>query len=204
MQSSTPRLLFSVEYFLRVSAWLLALSSEVFFGWAIKLLQEYANYYVLAIFLATLLCICVRYMGAFPVMRDLQELCFYDVLVQIYGLVLFATNTSFASYLIAAIAVYLLKFIRLVWWGKNLEGELLAQWPVFGILGLFSKDRIEEKISNRQRIVVYGTIVLTVIAAFFVWLFFQKIEAAFMHFAGVINIDKTYRIRYSKAGRATY
>lgn len=190
MQSNNVRPLNSVEYFLRVSAWLLALSAEEFMGAFLKLqvVQGHANHYGVLIALTAVLCIGVQYLGPFPVVRDLQELCFYDVLVQMYGLAIYLAGVSYSSYLVLAIAVYLLKFIRLIWWGRNLEGELLCEWPIFGVVGLFAKDRINEAIAPKQRAWIYATIGLTIVAAYFVWLLFTQVPHIWFIFLGILPV----------------
>lgn len=188
MQSTSRRPLVAVEYFLRVAVWLFAVSTEFLCGTVLTWVNGYVNSYTVGIAVTIIWFAGIRRLGQFPIIRDLSDLYLYDILVQIYGLILHLTGTSISSYLVAAIAVYLLKFIRLVWWGKNIEGDLLSEWPKFGLIGCFSKKRIEENITRRHRNAVYGMIALAVLASYFIWLSFVQMPANFMFFAGIVGV----------------
>lgn len=190
MQNSNVRPLISVEYLLRISAWILALGTEAGGAALLQLgvVKSNMNFYGVGIAFTALICIAARYMGPFAVIRDFEELCVYDLLVQVYGLALHLFGVSYSSYLILTIAVYLLKVVRLLWWGKNLEGELLCEWPVFGVLGFFAKGRINESISEMHRITIYASIALSIVAAYFVWLFFTQVPQNWFFFLGILPV----------------
>ena len=188
MQRGNASPLLAIEYLLRVSGWVFAISAEAVGNRILGFLQGYTNYYGILIALAAIICLAIQLLGDFPVIRDLQELCLYDLFVQIYGLGLSLAGISSASFLIAAIAIYLLKFIRVMWWGRNLNGELISQWPVFGIIGYFDKKRVQEPISAKQRAAIFATIALTFVAALFIWLFFERVPTFVMYVVVVVCI----------------
>ena len=166
MYQNKKRNLNSVEYLLRSSGWLVFLNAEGVAGPFLKFTSGYLDYYGVAIFLAALLVIALHRLGPSPLIRDLKEICLYDVLIQIYGLILHLMHFDANSYWVLATAIPLLKFIRVIWWGKNLDGDLLAAWPTFGFVGFFDKAKVAEPISRSQQIVIYGTCGAALLTAF--------------------------------------
>ncbi|MEN9867677.1 MAG: hypothetical protein RL748_3267 [Pseudomonadota bacterium] len=161
-----------VEYLLRVCALLIFLCAENLTARPLHWLGNFWNYYGCAILFAIVLVVAFRCLGNSQLIRDLQEICLYDVFVQIYGFFA-APGTQYGWYLILANAVLLLKFLRLAWFGRNQAGQLQAGWPVFGILGYFDKHRLVEETGLQQKIGIYCACAFTLVVAYILSFFFK-------------------------------
>lgn len=130
-----------VEVIQRLSAGLLIFA----YGWlAGKILAATGialHYYFLAIFLNIGFIFLIRQLGTSPLVRDLQEICFYDVLIAILGLVLQRLGQPDTWFWAASASVAMARLARLLWWrvDKPAASETQYAWPVFGLLGLFSR-----------------------------------------------------------------
>lgn len=175
MTKPVGRNLVEVEFTQKLGAGILFL---IYGRIAAIILDTSANamiYYGLAITFALLQLFLVRCIGKTPLIRDLEEICLYDVFVAIYGYAIHLMGFKQHSFWILAAAVAFLMFIRLVWCGKNTQGELLAAWPVFGLLGLMRKNRYSEPMSARQKIGIYCACVIAIIIPASSWLLFEII-----------------------------
>jgi signal transduction histidine kinase len=92
--------------------------------------------------------LCIASMAIFAVtlyfsdnllMRDIRELCFYDVIVQLIGLFLHLHHQAPTLFEILCYVVLLLKVGRLLWFFKTPDGIELCGWPIFGFVGLCYK-----------------------------------------------------------------
>lgn len=178
----------AVEYLLRISGWLLFINAEKVAASILKLSVEHINYYVVIISLTLGLLLSLRLLGTAPLIRDLQEICFYDVVVACYGLATHLLGKGNGSYLIFANAVLMLKFLRLIWWGRNLEGDLITGWPTFGFIGFFNKDEHKNNISKSGRISIYLACLGSICLAFIGSLFFKEFPAEILHFISLIAV----------------
>lgn len=86
--------------------------------------------------------------------RDIQELCFYDILAQCYVIYLFSLHGTKADktwYYAIIMGIALLKFVRLFWLGRSPDSGAYTSWPVFGVVGCFYallNKRIENEITR--------------------------------------------------------
>jgi signal transduction histidine kinase len=71
--------------------------------------------------------------------RDIRELCFYDIVVQCIGLALYFYWSCPPLHIALSLAVFILKFGRLLWPYMKDDGSALVGWPVFGPLGYLRK-----------------------------------------------------------------
>lgn len=105
---------------------------ELFSHLALRNAPQNESFYLRAIFVALLLYGLFMRFGNSDLVRDLREICLYDVLVQIFGLLWFALgNLSFVTQILAG-TVLVLKVVRLFWPAAMPDG---GRWPVFGVLG---------------------------------------------------------------------
>mgnify|MGYP001558188998 CR=1 FL=1 len=105
---------------------------ELFSHLALRNAPQNESFYLRAIFVALLLYGLFMRFGNSHLVRDLKEICLYDVLVQIFGLLWFALgNRSYVTQILAG-TVLVLKVVRLFWPATMHDG---GRWPVFGVLG---------------------------------------------------------------------
>ncbi len=181
MTISPKRNLLAVEYLLRISCGLAFLNLEKIGATILKMTAERWDYYGVQIALSAAIVIAMHQLGKSALIRDIKEICFYDLIVQIYGLIQFIMAWPVEIYMVLANAVLILKFLRLVWWGRTTDGELLAAWPVFGALGYFAKDSNELDISRKQKISIYLSCLGTLAVSFVSWWFFDTFPMIIVH-----------------------
>ena len=105
---------------------------ELFSHLALRNAPQNESFYLRAIFVALLLYGLFMRFGNSDLVQDLKEICLYDVLVQIFGLLWFALgNQSYVTQILAG-TVLVLKVARLFWPASLPDG---GRWPVFGVLG---------------------------------------------------------------------
>ncbi|MEN9865879.1 MAG: hypothetical protein RL748_1469, partial [Pseudomonadota bacterium] len=165
MTTPSYKKLFSLEIQLRTIAAILFLITEKIAGKLLRVPETALGYYTLAFLCALILLCLVRRIGDSPMVHDLEEICFYDVLLAPLGLFMQQIGQSDYLFFVLADAIVLLKIIRLIWWGKNQQGELAASWPVFGILGFFRKNRFIEDLSLNHKKMVYLACGLSIVVA---------------------------------------
>ncbi len=178
----------AVEYLLRSSGWLIFISAEKVAGTILRYTPADMKYYLFAIFLTLCLLGAMRRLGESLLILDLKELCLYDFFVQCYGLLLNRLVYSYDSYLILANAVLLLKFVRLIWWARNNEGDFIAGWPVFGLLGFFNRDRNRQQMASGQRLAIYVVCAIAPVVTYFIADFTEIIPAAILHVLTLIVV----------------
>ncbi len=188
MQADSKRHLIAVEYLMRVSAGLVFVNAERLVGTFLKLTPEDVQYYLITMALTIVLPLALLRMGKMPLIRDLQDICIFDFLVQCYGLLLFLNDVPKATYWIMANGVWLLKFVRVLWWGKNQDGELLFSWPVFGVLGYFSKNRNQEHLAAGQKLAIYASCLVPFAIAYWGWRFWGAFPAELVHAMTLIAV----------------
>jgi signal transduction histidine kinase len=157
----------------RISAALLFVAAERVAGVIFNLVGRALAYYLLAICLAGLSIWLVRRLGDTPLLRDLQEISFYDVLVGILGLALQQAGKPAAVFWVLSAAVGYLRVARLLWWRRNAEGELQLAWPVFGLLGLLifrAQSRVQDDYPVAEKGWVFACCGLAVLIPTGLWL----------------------------------
>ncbi len=105
-------------------------------------------------------------------MRDMQEIFLYDILVQLYGA--WSTWMEYGSYFphLLVNVVLLLKLSRILWVDTNSDFGDDKGWPIFGLLGLYTKLKnkkpaIEKSAFDRRRDrLIYLNIAASFLVAF--------------------------------------
>jgi signal transduction histidine kinase len=101
-------------------------------------------------------------LGKNPVLRDIQEICLYDVLAQIIGGGLHWFGISNSYFLMLTNAIIILKVVRLCWRSSATADAPDGEWPTFGLLGLWRHRHAHPvAYSALQKGVVYAAILLT-------------------------------------------
>lgn len=140
MGRSAIKPLIEVEVIQRLSAGLLFFGYGRFAGELLRVTSGPVHYYVLVICINVGLILMLRFLGTSPLVRDLQEICFYDVLVAILGWVMHWRGQPDTVFWVAAASVDVARYLRLLWWRVDMaaNSEIQYAWPVFGLLGLVS------------------------------------------------------------------
>ncbi len=129
----------AIEVVARALLWFFFFVVEVAQITLIKKEDQPFYFYLIAIVTSIIIFVAVVRLGRSALIHDMSEICFYDILVQIFGLCLALSYSSPKWHVILANAIVILKYARLVWWSKTKDGEALVGWPVFGLLGFFGK-----------------------------------------------------------------
>jgi signal transduction histidine kinase len=172
----------------RISAALLFITFEQVAGNVLRITNTALPYYLLSISLAMVLVVLVRRLGDTPFLRDLQEICFYDVLVGIFGLCVNQPDQKPVAFWILSSAVAYLKIVRILWVGRNAQGEIYASWPVFGLLGLMGKGWQPVAYPMKAKFKVYLACAVAIITPICIWLVLGRIDSTFYALAIVVSL----------------
>jgi signal transduction histidine kinase len=126
----------SIEVVYAALIWIALFELDLLAGFVLKPVPQSIEYYHIALGLTVIGCLVIPALGAKPIVHDIQEICFYDVLVQVFGVMTFVPGQTPTTYLIMAKMVIILKLLRLLWPMMRIFGNLPAHWPVFGLLGI--------------------------------------------------------------------
>jgi signal transduction histidine kinase len=149
--------------------WLALYSSEAI---AVYILrrgpQQSTGFFFVAIGVTFLLFLATLRMGNKALVRDVQEICLYDVFVQFFGLASRINDYEGVYYATLAQAVTVMKIARLSWPMLEHRFGLAHTWPIFGLLGLLRKNEQhpEKIIADGQRLTVYAVFPLALLCGF--------------------------------------
>jgi signal transduction histidine kinase len=149
------------EYILRGGSWIILLLLDQVAAIILQAFRPFIHYHLLSIAIAVVILLLVSTMGRKPVMRDLQEICLYDVGVQLYGLVCFGHGYPMASFVMLANAVLILKFMRIFWLAKD-DASCLIAWPVFGVIGYLGRKKRQLDLPLLAKLKIYGAIIISI------------------------------------------
>lgn len=123
-----------------------------------------ATFYYVAIAAASIIFLIMLPLGKREIIQDMQDICLFDLFVQITGLILYRYRVDVVYVLTLAQAVGLLKLLRLLWGINRIEANFHARWPVFGVLGLFrdQKQGLGENYTGAVKFTIYGAIFCTI------------------------------------------
>lgn len=110
-------------------------------------------------------------LGKSDLARDFRDICFYDVLVQLFGWQMYEAGMSANPYFVLSGGIFVLKFARLLWPDKSTDGKTLVGWPVFGPFGYFhsrhaDQHTLRNRPSKQQKLIVYAFMVSSFAAIF--------------------------------------
>jgi signal transduction histidine kinase len=152
--------------FVRAAALLFLIATEFVAARFLKISQAFVDVYIMGV-VVTMVCFGLLWLlGGKPVLKDLREIYFYDVLVQIGALLFVKTAADVDVFLTLANAVALLKLVRLLWPARRTDGLLISQWPRFGFLGFFGGQRDGTGLTQNQVNAVYLACVLCLPAGY--------------------------------------
>ena len=149
--------------------WIGLYSAAIGAGFILRHIPSTENYYYAAIGLTLTLFLLVPLLGKKSLVFDIQEICLYDVFIQILGLILFQKGASPAIYLAASQMLTVWKTLRLTWPIFSRNTNLCDQWPTFGVLGLIRQPQKNDTSTPLSAQQIYKTylLILTVPVAVF-------------------------------------
>lgn len=146
----------TIEIVLAILVWLTLYASEFIASFFLRLTSSVITYYYVAIASTIVLALMIPLLGKKELVADIQEICLYDVFVQLVGLTSCIFHKSEAVYLFLAECVLILKMVRVAWPLLSYSGSLPAHWPSFGLLGFLRKraepgNRVQMTAKQRRR-----------------------------------------------------
>lgn len=144
--------------------WIAMFSAEKIAAFVLRNTPQTEMYYFMTIGMTGILCLVIPILGKRKLDRDIQEICLYDFLVQIFGLILYTSSFSVTPYIVLAQMITVLKILRLGWPIFAAHKNYPPYWPTFGVLGafhsrkqppIFSKELSKIDIQRAYRIMVF-------------------------------------------------
>lgn len=148
--------------------WLTLYSAEFIANFGFRYAKSPIDYYYIAIVATTLFALLAPLLGKKPIVADIVEICWYDVFVQLFGLISCILHWSETAYWILAHFIIILKMARVTWPIFNQSIGMPATWPTFGVMGFLRKLRTGNaapKLLPRQRLHVLGLIIVWMVCA---------------------------------------
>jgi signal transduction histidine kinase len=149
--------------------WIALSAMEGIAGFYLQTTPQTESYYHVALGLSFIVFMLIPLLGRQPVVADIQEICLYDVFLQVYGLLTFAHGVKPTLYLTLAQLIIVLKLLRLGWPAMSLFVSLPKHWPPFGIIGVmrkFSGNHEGGLINPVQKRLMYWSVLAILPAAF--------------------------------------
>lgn len=126
-----------------------------------------AFFYILMAAMFCLKTIGLVRFGNHDIVRDVREICGYDVLTALLGLGLYMFGQNVLPAKVLNYGFFAVLVLRLCWNFKTLDGRSVASWPVFGLIGLFNRHRnTREVVSDLHDYLVYVAICLSPVLGF--------------------------------------
>ncbi len=124
----------------RTFLWILLISLEIFAPTVVNQVTQNHWFYITLMLLAFSLFLAMSYVGNDELILDMRELSLYEVLMYGFGLTLFLLKIDPTAPMTGLFSTALfLTFGRLLWLFKNKESGQFVAWPVFGVLGWYTK-----------------------------------------------------------------
>jgi hypothetical protein len=168
----------TIEIAMRTAIWFFLCSSESLANQVMRYAPPNELFYAFSLSLAIALFVAMRLFGDSALVSDIRELCFYDILIQLFGLLTYLIGLNSLPIIILAYALIILKGLRLLWTGKNTDESVFTSWPVFGFLGylksrmrLYRASTKQSKNSKRHDNMVYLCIVASLPLGYLVHVF---------------------------------
>ena len=166
--------------------WIFIFSEELVGRVIIPYLPHTSIIYLVALLFA-MLCFCViGRLGSSALLRDMQDLFLYDLLLQSLGVYLKYFDYKMEVYVVLIGAITILKFVRLLWIDTKVSFGDVPGWPVFGLVGVFHRHQMRRRRApapgrlSRRDWAAYGIIFGAILLS---WVLFQiKILISYMLF----------------------
>lgn len=152
------------QYLLRAFAGVFVCAVEYLATSILQVAQPFADYHLIAIMLSLVVLLLVPFLGRQGVICDLQDLCWYDLLVQIYGLFCARSGHDLSFYGTLAIFIYYLKFTRILWAERESNGALV-EWPILGFVGYTQRRKRSVQITRAQKLRILGAVLVTLVVS---------------------------------------
>ena len=131
----------TIEIVLAALVWITVFAYEFIANFFLRYAKTPLAYYYVAITVTIGLALVVPLLGKKPLVDDIKEICWYDVLVQFIGLASSLYHQSEQFYWILSQFILVLKMARVSWPLLAVNNGLPLNWPTFGMLGLIRQWR---------------------------------------------------------------
>lgn len=171
MEAKTQQAEINISLVHAVLIWLAIYSFELIAGFYLQGTPATEAYYHDALVFTSVLFVITPFLGFNPLVKDILELCFYDILVQILGLLMCVNGASPFIYFMLAQTINLLKVLRLTWPIFSSAIHLPETWPTFGLIGLIgliwkNKQQSNLPLSSRQKSIMAAMLVAVLIGGY--------------------------------------
>ncbi len=198
MQANTSKPINLIALILSGAAWLALVSYEFIATTLIRASMPHVGYYVAALGVTIMLVFLMPRFGQAGLVVDLQEICLYDVFVQLFGLYLYLTGQKTTWYLILALAIFFLKNIRIIWGVATFGAGVASRWPTFGLIGLLRRPTPAAPVANVSRLWLVCGPVLAIAIGYFSGHHFQAHLEYFV--AASFSIPCIFAFAFTKSG----
>jgi signal transduction histidine kinase len=170
-ESNPINALLVLEVALRFGVWAILFQAEIVASNLLGFASPTIGYYYLSLGIAIIFVGLIRFAGPSRLVADIQELCFFDILIQLLGIALFFSGNKQTSHIFVGLSTALLlaKTIRLLWPVTVLPDQRIIGWPVFGLLGLFRGTKWPFFVApkwHQRRSVIYACLLAAIPAGY--------------------------------------
>jgi K+-sensing histidine kinase KdpD len=150
--------------------WLTLMAAEIVAVFYLRKMEPTLAYYMVRIGMSGALCLAISFFGNRALVRDIQEICFYDVLLDCLGILFFTQHYSTEYFAIADQFILTLKIARVSWPLYCNKFGFPPSWPTFGLIGLIRTSGAANKaqslsIAERKKLHKFFLLLLLIAAA---------------------------------------
>ena len=155
--------------------WIFVFSTELTSVMILRYVPQTHMVFVVTFLSTAIAFLLILRIGDTPLLRDMQDLFFYDILAQLIGLcsvLFFDREMLFYSVLVGAITIA--KCFRLLWINKKSNLDIPVGWPVFGFWGYLKQRKepadatlaVKPTASMKQNSLAYACIAVAIALSF--------------------------------------
>ncbi len=154
--------------------WIFVFSIELTNVMIVQYVPKTYLMYIVTFLSTTIAFLLVFRLGNTPLLRDMQDLFFYDVLAQLVGLfsVLYFDPDKFVYHVLVG-AITIAKCSRLLWIENKGPSDSPVGWPIFGVFGYLNRRKKRSDVatvppaaSMKQNCLGYACIAVAILLAY--------------------------------------
>ena len=143
--------------------WIALYSAEFVAAFILNAVPYSKTWHYTAIANVAVFCLLVRYLGQKQFVADIQEICIYDIFVQIIGLLSYRPGTANQFYVSLTQGIVVLKVLRIIWPYIEYQRQTNIPWPLIGVFGIIHRLRFRQTGKNPPPLNI-GAMLLLIIA----------------------------------------
>lgn len=136
LEAATP-----IEIVHAAFIWLGLYTYEVVASYVLRHTSTSLDYFLAALALTVVLALMIPLLGSRAIVDDIQEICWYDVFLQLLGFLISINHKSNVVYMLLAQLIYIMKMTRVAWPLITLSSDLPKNWPPFGVIGYIKQHK---------------------------------------------------------------